>query len=864
MPAPDVSGSKRHALKIALAYLLIRGIPDLLLVLLDLLPPETFEALVRTHEAWLRHVYPIVPMQVLNVPQGFQQALALAPVLAIEVLLVFLFSARILRRRPWAAAGAGARGWIVFIAAALVWSFALRHQLLAYVQGLSFEGLRRLHEAADLDQMAPFLRREYWTLTAVIYASAPLWAWLPTWLHFRSARASAGAISNTVVPPVEPGVPALRRPTVFATFLLGCLGMHVALLQAVYMGLWPWMAELADVDLPMEALNGLSLPLALGQIGLAGLACAVAAHVYARRVEFADDGAFPMVLKPLLAGIGAYLLTSFVLLALAWLAAWASPGLVYSLPRQFAGDPQSALPWAVAVTIAAFVLLCLASGRMRASPRRWSAVLAVLALCAALPAYVAWTLARSNLGLAGSAPGMAVTGELGSARWRSMAQGCTGVVQTRHGTWLIARNEDALGSASYVPEGVQDLSRLVARDQQDDERQGYRGFGSRPELTTLARLQDDGSFKLVAAVPDSACMVVSPQSDTLFLLTDVERPQSSSLAREQTAVFRSADHGATWEWVQSGFLSEVDTFASNLAPTFASDQDVWAWGGEPTGEAAETVWGRPEPVTPRHAADGREIKPTGLFHSPDQGRTSRVVYSPEPLIAPNAYLRELVGDSMATFPNRRDMDQDRYVVQTSGERAYAWASEVIWHDAGKGSRRLTLTTRAELSRLGPEGEWQVTKVTRQAGTRIVQLSTSLDGRTYAVQEDEDGKWLVRLDTATGKWVERQRMPSLLPRWLAQDRTLARYFWSNGQYQVVSLWGDTVLPRWLAPFTKDRAEIDTDAHFYTRDGGRTWRQLAIPGYLGVMGLSPHDGKLYWNRGNWYSNDEPVQWEYDLAK
>ena len=93
---------------------------------------------------------------------------------------------------------------------------------------------------------------------------------------------------------------------------------------------------------------------------------------------------------------------------------------------------------------------------------------------------------------------------------------------------------------------------------------------------------------------------------------------------------------------------------------------------------------------------------------------------------------------------------------------------------------------------------------------------------------------------------------------------SRYFWNNGDYQVVSLDGYNHVPRILLPFGRKRALISTDAHFYTRNGGRTWHQLAIPGYLGVMGLSPHGSKVYWSKGNWYRNNEPHQWEYDLAK
>jgi len=253
-----------------------------------------------------------------------------------------------------------------------------------------------------------------------------------------------------------------------------------------------------------------------------------------------------------------------------------------------------------------------------------------------------------------------------------------------------------------------------------------------------------------------------------------------------------------------------------------------------------------------------------LFYSNDQGATATVVYAPEPLIAPASYLRELTGQPTADFSNRRDMDQERFVVQIDDTHAYAWASEFMWYSVGEDSHRLMLTTRAELTRSTPQGEWQITTIKRQPDVRVAHLSTSLDGRTYAILQDREGEWLAKLDTKTGEWVERQRTPALLPAWMAENRTTARYFWSNGDYQVVSEWGDTVVSRLLIPFMKARAEIKTDAHFYTRDGGRTWHQLAIPGYLGVMGLSPRGSKVYWSKGNAYSDDEALQWEYDLAK
>lgn len=867
---PDNSALLRqHAFKLAFIYLVIRSLPILLLYVINALPQDAYLSVIENHGFWLTHLYPVLPVWLTGLPVGFQLAWALFPVLIIEVLLVFWLSARFLRRRPWVAHSASRRHWMLFALMVLVWSFGVRDQVLAQVQSLATAELRALQgEEGWLDDLPSLLMSAHWKLTAALYATALLWAGLPTWLHFRWARNAqdvTGSLESGDVESASETNSHLQRAMVFAGFLLGCLLVHVALVQAVYLGLWPWVVDRARV--PLDVLDGPSLLLSLSQILLATLACALAAHVYTRRFVIDTVPSIGRDLRVLLAGAAAYLLTTLVFLALAWLVIWLNPGLMESLLQELSYAPESGITFVILFNVGALLLLCVMSGRMRASPRRWSAALVGLILLAGVPFHVGWTLISSNNGTAGHQPGLAVTGELDDARWRNMEQWCTGVVETNHGTWLIGRYESTLDDASYLPGGVLDLAQKVVGDEDADEYRGFSLFGSRPLLTTLALLQDDGRFKIVATVPEVTCMVVSPESEALFLFTGVKRPPSSSSppGGGQTAVFRSTDHGASWEWLEAGFMPEVQHLAWGLKPIFASDQDVWAWGAEPRGEDdPQYSWSRPKPTPTRPGPDGTVLKPTALFHSADQGLTSTAIYSPEPLVAPLSQIREMVGEPAATFSSSRYLDQKRFVVQVDDRRAYAWVSERTWYHLDDDSHRLLLTTFAELSRSGPEAEWLVTHVTRERGVAIEHLVTARDGRTYATLHDEEGEWLARLDTDSGAWVERQKTPSLLPRWLAQDATSTRYFWSNGDYQVVSKWGYTIVPRLLMPFSRERAELQTDAHFYTRDGGRSWRQLAIPGYLGVMGLSPQGSKLYWSKGNWYSNDEPQQWEYDLAR
>lgn len=873
MPVNDSTLTRHYALKITLIYMMIRCIPEILFAV-GLVPAQTFDTLAQSYGGWLRHIYPVMPEHISSVPVGFQQALALLPVLVIEVILAFLFSVWFLRRKPSVASSTSKGPWIVLILTAVIWSLAVRHQFLAYVQRFATDAfVTQLNETVWLDDLSFLLMEAHWTVTVALYATAPVWTWLPVWLHFRFAKESAfatGSLNANEVSSMPGTVSAagtdhlLQRTAAFASFFLGCVALHFALVQTTYLGLWPWAAELSQVDVPPEARYASGLPLTVSQIVFSTLMCALAAYVYVRRfVSGTVVVSRQWFFKPLLAGAATYLLTSFLVLVLIWLVIWWNPGVVDSVLRQVSYEPALAIVFLAVLNIGALAVLCFMSDRFSESPRRWSAVLGVLFLCVSVPAYVGWSIAGSNLGIAGGKPGFAVTGKLADARLRNMEQSCTGVVETRDGRWLVGRYDGPQGPVPYVPDGVPDLSTLVP-DVEEGSSRGGRLFGSRPVLSTLALLQDDGEFKVMATVPEVACLVVSPDSGTLFLFTGVSRPYSATrFAHGQTAVFRSADNGVTWEWLASGFMAEAQTLAWGVKPTFFSDRQVWSWGAEPPGEDdPQPFWGsRSEPTSSRRAEDGAEHWPTALFYSADQGTTSSVVYSSEPLVAPLSYLREAVGEPLATFPSR---NQQRFIVQVDDRRAYAWVSEISWYHVGETSERLRLTTRAELARTEPDGDWFVTRVLREPGIAVRHLSTSRNGKTYAIVNDNEGEWLVTLDTQNGEWVERQRTPSFLPAWLVQNDMVARYFWSNGDYQVVSMDGYNYIPRIVLPFWRDRAEISTDAHFYTRNGGRTWHQLAIPGYLGVMGLSPHGSKVYWSKGNWYRNDEPQQWEYDLAK
>jgi hypothetical protein len=84
---------------VALVYLIIRAVPDFL-IYSAVIVPGTTRAIARTLGPFLKFFYPSLPPFLFDVPFRFQIVLSLLPVLVIEVLLVFLFSAWFLRWRP--------------------------------------------------------------------------------------------------------------------------------------------------------------------------------------------------------------------------------------------------------------------------------------------------------------------------------------------------------------------------------------------------------------------------------------------------------------------------------------------------------------------------------------------------------------------------------------------------------------------------------------------------------------------------------------------------------------------------------------------------------------------------------------------
>lgn len=344
--------TRRHALQLSLLYLLIRGIPELASWVWVMTPDAIRFALAEGPAAWILRLLPPQPLGLFHaVPILFQYVFNSVSVLAIEVLLVFLFSAWLLTKRPWDSERKPvAKAWLIMALATLAWSVVLRHLVLGL---LIDHQLEPLNAGLPLDELTGHLLRSYGLAAPLFYLTTVVWAGLPVWLHDRAlTRLSGGAVHTVAM------APPLKQACVAASFALGFLLLHDALVQGPGFGLWSWVVHTKDIFIPTEELQRLSMPLVFSQLLAPTIAGALAAHLYSRNAHLRADTVFQLIVGPLLAGVAVLALTDLICLALLWLLFYIDYGLAAGVLLGVAYRPVVAYVPLVIFNLFSLVLLC--------------------------------------------------------------------------------------------------------------------------------------------------------------------------------------------------------------------------------------------------------------------------------------------------------------------------------------------------------------------------------------------------------------------------------------------------------------------------------------------------------------------------
>lgn len=485
----------------------------------------------------------------------------------------------------------------------------------------------------------------------------------------------------------------------------------------------------------------------------------------------------------------------------------------------------------------------------------------VLLLLATGAAYF-WIVLRAKFEMGGASPGQATVGQVQNVKQRAMTQYCTGIVKTAQNTWLIGRLEEAI-DRTPLPEGSVVLNTMVygkqdtAAEKSEDFFSPWSRLREQPaETTFISRLGADGIFHEVARLQGTACLTVTPNDKALYLLTDLPRPDyqpaesgadSQAPELQQTVVLRSDDQGQNWQWLKSGWLPQVDELARSIKPQFYGVNAVWAWKNFSFGEDS------PPPA----AGDA-----SGLFYSPDQGKTVESIKASAPLLVSLDEIRSKAPSDAnwgSDDPNYGSISS--HVSQTAPDKATIWVSQMFLYGPPDGpylDTPLHVTTEAQLQRIN--GQWQMQKPKRLEGLSISHLQSTAAGKTIAVldRDGQDESEVAELDASSNTWKMRGHLPS--PFWPLPSSSGLRDFWVGEHVLLANTTSRYQVPQFL--LMDGKGQISAESVFYSTDWGASWKKLAIAGYLGVLGFTPENNLVYWAKGNWYDSDEPQIYSFAL--
>lgn len=495
--------------------------------------------------------------------------------------------------------------------------------------------------------------------------------------------------------------------------------------------------------------------------------------------------------------------------------------------------------------------------------QRRFAIRVFLALIVLVPFVYIGMIMTAKGNFFGAAPHKLAIAKVADANLKAMEQFCTGVVVTPKATWLVGRRE--LHEEDLSNDAVPDLSRLFSPDQDSKEQESHSAFaamiGMRQEryLSFVSRLNNKGSFELIATVPEIACLQSSPNGEHVYLMTGLSRPkdESNPSPLDQTVIFQSDDQGKTWFWKKAGMFPEINRLAWDINPTEGTNGGSWLW-------QSNSLFDSPPSVEDSSAT---QPQPIGLQFSMDGGEHVENALSKTPLIL---NLKEIQVWRKKPLSWITDEDPDsvkgtttQFVVPIDATHSAIWASQIFSYPStpgGRLDRQYSITHFAQVRKT--DHGWLVDKVERREGIAIQHILRNVPNEIIAsaVLDEIALPSIIHLDPKQFRWEVKAKLPTafgLISSWAS-----IRTYFSTQHAIVVNTMGSHEVPRWVYPWGDRAPDISADAVFYSTDLGSTWRKLDIPGYLGILGVDAANDRVFWSDGNWYESYDLNIYSYDL--
>jgi hypothetical protein len=338
----------------------------------------------------------------------------------------------------------------------------------------------------------------------------------------------------------------------------------------------------------------------------------------------------------------------------------------------------------------------------------------------------------------------------------------------------------------------------------------------------ISRLEQGKPMRDLAYFDGEFSLLVSPDSKTLVLFTDVDVPNQKYW--QQDAIFRSDDQGETWRWLKEGFFPEIDRIGNPMGFYMHGTRELWRWRNYSSPDDDKK---NPDPATWSYRRKAENLY-TELYYSPDFGENV-----------------ETIPISNTLFPPLGEKNLERiispYVVQLSPDWAIIWLSQEIYPKKKPRSASY-ITTKIELRRV--DNRWRMQAPQHFEGMAITALHETGNRVVAAMilDNDEEDAGIVEFDPEQQTWKRISEPPNpFFP--LSSSKSLHTLLLGEKVLFLGAGFGYNA--RWLFPFSwfdDHNSKIIYAPFFpyYSLDQGRSWRQLAIE----PMAFQPEEGRIFW--------------------
>lgn len=435
-----------------------------------------------------------------------------------------------------------------------------------------------------------------------------------------------------------------------------------------------------------------------------------------------------------------------------------------------------------------------------------------------LAAKLNWTGPQPPVGLLAGQPSFAQAASPDGSN-------CAGIVRVGSTLWLAGSDDDSSSDRlSEIAKNPEVRNLALGPDHVQGQPSAYRTFY--PGYTVLSQLVGR-VFKPIAYLPGKACLVPVPGTRRLLLLTSLQSrdslaPQSPSL------VFQTMDDGRHWQVSEPGMFAAVSPDVYQSGVDFRSEDRVWAWRGR-LGNAGSDQ--------------------DGFGFSSDGGRTAEPLPIPGDFQSKASDVANLVPqEARASIKLDDRYGVRRFVTEIAPDRAILWISQRFSYEATSQRHGYVARTDALMLDRAAGHAWRAGAVKHLDDLYIDRLVQTQAGPAYAVivRPKRELEAIARLDGATAQWQTLSTVPN--PLW-PMGQGDVRGMWAAKDVLVVDVSAEYVARKGTPERSYfDEVSFSAQAKYYSNDGGRHWRKLAIADYPGIYGLDPDTARLYFRNFN----------------